>query len=480
MKKIFFITLLALISQLSIYAGDGPEIWTQTLSGTGAIWQRCIAISPTNQQIMYAGSNTSGIWKSTNGGANWSQVNTGLLALNMQAVEVSPSNPNYVYCGTGIGGSNAGIYVTTDGGTSWTQRNSGITDSAGTQEFVINPTNPAIAFVTVWNASNFTNSINGVYKTTNGGVSWAPASTGMGANKNTICLIRNPLNPNTMYAGTSFLVPNPPGTGPTYVYKTYDGGTTWALFSTGLPNLATDLNAVRSLSISNFDTSVVIAGLFQNTTTGGAFLSTNGGTSWVRSSNGIPNVIGVQIRSLLVKPGSSTEFFAGLDNATTGGVYRTTNAGATWTSFNGGVMLANYVVRSLAFNTTTNTLFAGVAGTSGQGIYEYSFPPVAIGDPSTNEPNTFSLSQNFPNPFNPVTNITFDIPQQSNVKLSVFNAAGKEVKVLINRSMTRGSYSEIFDGANLASGVYFYKLFVRQVGSSTGDFISVKKMILVK
>ncbi len=473
MKKIFIISLLAVISQLSTYAGDGPEIWTQTLSGTGAIWQRCIAISPTNQQIMYAGSNTSGIWKSTNGGANWVQVNSGLLALNMQSVEVSPSDPNYVYCGTGIGGTNAGIYVTTNGGTLWTQRNVGITDSAGTQEFVINPTDPNIALVSIWNASNFTNSINGVYKTTNGGVSWAPANTGMGSNKNVICLSRNPLNFNTMYAGTSFLVPNPPGTGPTFIYKSFNGGSTWALFSSGLPTGATELNAVRTISVSNFDTSVVIAGLFQNTTTGGAYLTTNGGTSWVRSSTGIPNVVGVQIRSILIKPGSSTEFFAGLDNATTGGVYRTTNSGTTWTSFNGGVMLNNYVVRALAFNTTTNTLFAGVAGTTGQGIYEYSFPPVGIGDPPTNEPDKFSLLQNYPNPFNPVTNITFDIPLQSNVKLSVFNAAGKEVQVLINRSMTRGSYSVTFDGDDISSGVYFYKL-------SAGDFISVKKMILVK
>lgn len=474
MKKILFITLLAVIFINFTYQYDGPEIWTQTLSGTGAIWQRCIAISTSNSQIMYAGSNTSGIWKSTNAGLNWSQVNNGLLALNIQCVEVSPSDPNYVYAGTGVGGTSAGIYVTTDGGSNWTQRNSGITDSAGAQEFVINSTNPAIALVSIWNASNATNSINGVYKTTNGGVSWVPSNTGMGSNKNVICITRNPLNSNTVYCGTSFQVPNPPGTGPTFVYKSYDGGNSWALSSSGLPSLATDLNAVRTISVSNLDTSVVIAGLFQNTTTGGAFLSTNGGTSWVRSSTGIPNVIGVQIRSILVRPGSATEFFAGLDNATTGGVYRTTNAGATWTSFNGGVMLNNYVVRALAFRVSTNTLYAGVAGPpSGQGIYEYSLPPVGFIDPNTNEPNSFSLSQNYPNPFNPQTNIEFTIPVSSFVQLKVFNAAGKEVKELVNRQIDRGTYSINFDGTDLSSGVYFYKLI-------TSDFISVKKMIMIK
>ncbi len=473
MKKIIFISLLALISINFTYLNDGPEIWTQTLSGTGAIWQRCISISASNSQIMYAGSNTSGIWKSTNAGVNWSQVNNGLLALNMQCVEVSPSDPNYVYAGTGVGGTNAGIYVTTDGGSNWTQRNSGITDSAGTQEFVINPTNPAIALVAIWNASNFTNSINGVYKTTNGGVSWTPSNTGMGSNKNVICITRNPLNFNTIYCGTSFQVPNPPGTGPTFVYKSYDAGSTWALFSSGLPSLATDLNAVRTISVSSLDTSVVVTGLFQNTITGGAFLSTNGGTAWVRKSNGIPNVIGVQIRSILIRPGSATEFFAGLDNATTGGVYRTTDAGTTWTAFNGGVMLSNYVIRALAFRVASNTLYAGVAGTSGMGIYEYSFPPVGISDPPLNEPDKFSLSQNYPNPFNPITKIEYTIPVNSFVQLRVFNSAGEEVKELVNGNVERGIYSIDFDGTNLSSGVYFYKLI-------TADFTAVKKMIMIK
>ena len=88
MKKLIFISLLAVIFSQVFYSQDGPEVWSQTLSGTGAIWQRCIAISPSNSQIMYAGSNTSGVWKSTNAGLNWVQVNNGLLALNLQCIEV--------------------------------------------------------------------------------------------------------------------------------------------------------------------------------------------------------------------------------------------------------------------------------------------------------------------------------------------------------------------------------------------------------
>lgn len=476
MKKLFFSLAVLFILILSFsnfsYQTAGPGVWTTTLTGTGAIWQRCIAIAPSNPQIMYAGSNTSGIWKSTNGGLNWVQMNSGITSLTLQAVEVSPSDPNFVYCGNGLGGATSGIYVTTNGGANWTFRNTGIADSSGTQEFVIHPTNPNIALVSVWNASNFTNSINGVYKTTDGGVTWAPANTGMGTNKNVICISRNPLNFNTMYCGTSFLVPNPPGTGPTYIYKSYNAGATWTLMSSGLPNLATDLNAVRTISVSNLDTSVAVAGLFQNTTTGGAFFTSNGGTSWTRRSTGIPNVVGVQIRSILIRPGTANQFIAGLDNATTGGVYMSTDAGLTWASFNGGTMLASYVVRSLAWRNSDHTLFAGVAGTSGQGIYEYTFPPLNVGDPN-NLPTEYSLEQNYPNPFNPNTVIRFGVPSSSFVTVKVYNSAGREISTIVNEQKTAGWYEVPFTASGIASGVYFYKI-------TAGSFTDTKKMILVK
>ena len=193
----------------------------------------------------------------------------------------------------------------------------------------------------------------------------------------------------------------------------------------------------------------------------------------MRKSNGIPNIAGVNIRSVLIKPGSATEFFAGTDNPSLGGVYRTTDAGTTWTDFNGGAMLSNYIIRALAFRVIGNTLYAGVSGTSGTGIYEYTFPPVGINEPSLNEPVKFSLSQNYPNPFNPVTKIEYTIPVNSFVQLKVFNSAGEEVKELVNENMKTGFYSVDFKGTDLSSGVYFYKL-------TAGEFTAVKKMLLVK
>jgi hypothetical protein len=88
-------------------------------------------------------------------------------------------------------------------------------------------------------------------------------------------------------------------------------------------------------------------------------------------------------------------------------------------------------------------------------------------------PDTYTLSQNFPNPFNPTTTINFTLPKDGLVKLVVYDITGKEVKVLANEIRTAGYHSISFDASNLPSGVYLYKL-------SAGNFVETKKMILTK
>jgi len=90
----------------------------------------------------------------------------------------------------------------------------------------------------------------------------------------------------------------------------------------------------------------------------------------------------------------------------------------------------------------------------------------------------FSLSQNYPNPFNPTTNIKFTIPSNGFAKLTVYNALGQQVQSLLNNELTTGEYSVQFNGANLTSGMYFYKL---ELNSNDGKYFSdVKKLMLVK
>ena len=92
----------------------------------------------------------------------------------------------------------------------------------------------------------------------------------------------------------------------------------------------------------------------------------------------------------------------------------------------------------------------------------------------------FTLSQNYPNPFNPSTTISFALPQQSSVKLVVYNSLGEEVAQLLNGSISAGFHSVNFNATNLSSGLYFYRISVAAVSSASRNFVEVKKMLLIK
>jgi hypothetical protein len=88
-------------------------------------------------------------------------------------------------------------------------------------------------------------------------------------------------------------------------------------------------------------------------------------------------------------------------------------------------------------------------------------------------PQNYELLQNYPNPFNPVTNIKFQIPKDGFVSLKVYDITGREITKLVNEVKQAGSYTVTFNGSNFASGVYFYRIQI-------GDFVQVKKMMLIK
>ena len=103
--------------------------------------------------------------------------------------------------------------------------------------------------------------------------------------------------------------------------------------------------------------------------------------------------------------------------------------------------------------------------------------PVSVNTVNSNIVGDYNLYQNFPNPFNPVTKIRFDILQNKGsgqeVKVIIYNALGKEVSTILNKNLGPGSYEVEFDGSDLSSGIYYYKLI-------TADFSDTKKLILLK
>lgn len=95
-------------------------------------------------------------------------------------------------------------------------------------------------------------------------------------------------------------------------------------------------------------------------------------------------------------------------------------------------------------------------------------------------PKEFALFQNHPNPFNPVTQIRFQLPGESHVKLTLYNISGQLVRTLLNKRMSAGEWTETWDGRNeqgqqVPSGVYFYRL-----SANEGEWTAMKKMILIR
>jgi flagellar hook assembly protein FlgD len=104
-------------------------------------------------------------------------------------------------------------------------------------------------------------------------------------------------------------------------------------------------------------------------------------------------------------------------------------------------------------------------------LFTYS---VIVGTASNTEPVKYELSQNFPNPFNPTTNISFSIARTADVKILVYDVLGREVMTFINSRFNAGAHSFTFDGSELSSGIYYYTMYL------DGSMFETKKMILMK
>jgi hypothetical protein len=133
-----------------------------------------------------------------------------------------------------------------------------------------------------------------------------------------------------------------------------------------------------------------------------------------------------------------------------------------WQEF--GNIVLDPASNTLSFSSNTVSNFIIITGTE---------TVTESGSDNVNTVNEFSLSQNFPNPFNPVTTIEYTIPKEGFVTLTVYNILGQEVANLVSEEKKPGLYEVSFDGSKLTSGVYLYQL---QMNSYT----ATKKLILMK
>ncbi|MCX6120121.1 MAG: T9SS type A sorting domain-containing protein [Ignavibacteriales bacterium] len=142
---------------------------------------------------------------------------------------------------------------------------------------------------------------------------------------------------------------------------------------------------------------------------------------------------------------------------------------------------------ALSFHQASGTVFSYPVAIAGTYLYQCDFH-ASLGmtglfnaatitgvDNNQNSlrPDVFRLNQNFPNPFNPTTMISFDLPFQTSVSIKVYNLIGQEVATILNENMDAGSYSKIWNAASIPSGVYLYRL-------QAGTFTETKKLVLLK
>ncbi len=192
--------------------------------------------------LIFVGSASGGVWRSKDGGVTFAAVFDEQKVQSIGAVTIDPSDPKTIWVGTGeswvrnsvsIGD---GVYKSTDGGDTWTRM--GLENTERIARIVVDPTNANVVYVAAtghcWNA----NPERGVYKTTDGGKTWARVLY-VDANTGASDVAIDPAHPNTLYAGmwqyrrlAWGFTSGGPGSG---LYKTTDGGATWTRLTAGLP-----------------------------------------------------------------------------------------------------------------------------------------------------------------------------------------------------------------------------------------------------
>jgi photosystem II stability/assembly factor-like uncharacterized protein len=241
----------------------------------------------TQPSTFYMGATGGGVFKTVNYGITWEPVSDGQIATgSIGAIDVSDSNPNVVYVGTGSDGIRSniiigkGVYKSTDAGKTWTFL--GLKDAGQIGAVVIHPTDPDLVWVAAIGNPFGPNAERGVFRTKDGGKSWQKVffindRTGIAS------LAINWEHPNEIYAGAwrgerkpwTIISGGPASEGG--IYKSTDGGDTWSKLSNGLPQ---NLIGKIDLDVARSKPSVVYALIEAPGNEGGVYRSDDSGATW--------------------------------------------------------------------------------------------------------------------------------------------------------------------------------------------------------
>jgi len=416
--KIILIFVLIALLKASIFSQSG---WSSQASG---INEHFLDIQFLNSNIGFVSGKNGAFLKTINGGLFWSSL-SGFTNNDIVKLYFLDVNTGWLIT-TGTNPSGTDILKTTNGGINFVSQFHE-NDNGGEHDLYF------IDASTGWfcEPGNF-----GLKKTTNSGTNWIEINQPWGSK---IFF----LNPSNGFMFNSF-----------ELHKTSNNGQNWI-------TIANNLNNMRYFQFFNQTTGYGVLGLQ------GFAKTVNGGNNW--SLNSITNNLNYNIYDACFTDLNIGWAVSYAPDSGRGLVYKTYNGGNNWHQQYVGT---DQQIRAINFVDANTGWIAGYNGiiyktTNGGG------DPIGILQISNEVPMNYNLSQNFPNPFNPQTSISFKLPRKSFVKLIVYDLTGKEIIDLVNQSFNPGKYLVSWDAGNLPSGTYFYKI-------ETIDFIQTKKMVLIK
>jgi photosystem II stability/assembly factor-like uncharacterized protein len=425
-------------------------------------------------------SNFKGIYKTTDGGTTWTRQN---------AYNLTSFGPGYIHFfdasnGVVIGDPNLETYTTTNGGQTWNQvsmqpagdytwiHGTGIagygnfvwfcttkrlfrsTDRGNTWTaffFEYDSWFPCVAFqdedTGIYSLTNDSTQAHIYRKTTDGGVTWTDLSNTVLDNLAPGCIIHIPGTMATYLVSGGY-----PGS-MRGLAVTSDAGENWSLWDTDSAGCGMiGFSSCQSGWGSPYPTNQVYKYI------GPPFPVPVELTSFIATANGKEVILNWTTATEINNQGFEIE--RSEDNISFNNIGFVPGFGTTTEP-------KSYSYSDQSVNSGTN--YYRLKQIDFDGSYEYS----DVVEIDYRGFNSYLLEQNYPNPFNPTTTIGFGLQDKSNVKITILNAIGEEVAIVLNEERESGFHQVEFNAANLPSGVYFYQL-------RAGDFVETKKMILLK
>ena len=287
-----------------------------------------IAVDHDDTRVIYIGTATAGVWKSTNHGTTWEAIFTDESTSSIGDVTLAPSNPNVVWVGTGEPQNRQsspwgdGVFRSVDGGRTWTHK--GLRETRHISRMQVHPRDPDVAYVAavgnLWRAS----SERGIYKTTDGGDTWEQVLF-VDDYTGAIDLIMDPGDPNTLFAamyGRQRTAWGFNGSGPGGgIYRTVDGGSSWKRLEEGLPD--GEMGRI-GLDVYRRDGNLVFASVEGRRGQTGVYGSTDRGETWEKLSDTNPRPM--YFSQIRVDPNNPERIYMGGQN-----LMRSDDGGRTFT-----------------------------------------------------------------------------------------------------------------------------------------------------